>query len=333
MAIPSTPTTFLVQAGNGNAYLSWDQMSGATTYFVQRSQDNITFSSLATVTGSPLNNYFLDTTGVSGTQYWYQVAANNISGTSAYTTPYNVIVVGDGLFSLGALRLYAQQRCDRVNSTFVSTEEWNQYISESYKELYDLIVQKFGDDYYGPVTYTWTTDGSSVLYPLPKDFYKNLLVEVALNPSDPNSYITLKKFMRIQQNLWNYPNVYTFYGITNIRYRVDGSFIHLVPIAQAGYTLRMWYVPRPNVLMADNDIIDGVSGWEEYIVVDAAIKALVKEESDVSAFMAQKAALKMRIEEAAEHRDVQEPDTVSDSKLRNFAWSESDGMGSSGMGW
>ena len=35
--------------------------------------------------------------------------------------------------SLGALRLQAQQRADMENNPAISTAEWNQYISQSYK--------------------------------------------------------------------------------------------------------------------------------------------------------------------------------------------------------
>ena len=326
MPAPSTPTNFTLQTGDSYNYLSWDQMSGATSYIVQRSQDNVTYATIATVSGTPLATVYSDSTITTGTQYWYQVAAANGSGTSAYCTPQSIIPAPIGKVTLNYVRTLARQRADRVNSQFVTDVELNNYINASYKELYDILIQKYGDDYYVASTYTWTTDGSSVLYPLPPDFYKNLLVEVALNPQDNNSWITLRTFQRIQQNLWNYPNVYTFYGITNLRYRIDGNYLHIVPISTAGQTLRMWYAPRPVKLVQDNQIVDGVSGWEEYIIVDAARKILLKEESDTSFLLAEKQALLTRIESAAENRNASDPERVSDSRMRNFAWSD-DGSG------
>lgn len=326
MPAPSTPTNFTLQTGDSYNYLSWDQMSGATSYIVQRSQDNVTYAIIATVSGSPLATVYSDSTITTGTQYWYQVAAANGSGTSAYCTPQSIIPAPIGKVTLNYVRTLARQRADRVNSQFVTDVELNNYINASYKELYDILIQKYGDDYYVASTYTWTTDGSSVLYPLPPDFYKNLLVEVALNPQDNNSWITLRTFQRIQQNLWNYPNVYTFYGITNLRYRIDGNYLHIVPISTAGQTLRMWYAPRPAKLVQDNQIVDGVSGWEEYIIVDAARKILLKEESDTSFLLAEKQALITRIDSAAENRNASDPERVSDSRMRNFAWSD-DGSG------
>jgi dsDNA-binding SOS-regulon protein len=94
----------------------------------------------------------------------------------------------------------------------------------------------------------------------------------------------------------------------------------------------MWYAPRPQALLADTDLIDGIAGWEEYVIVEACIKAKTKQEDDVSVFMAQKQELLKRIEDAAENRDIGDPETVSDSKTRNFAWGDTGG-GGTGNGW
>ena len=91
--------------------------------------------------------------------------------------------------------------------------------------------------------------------------------------------------------------------------------------------VRIWYAPRPSSLLLDTDIIDGISGWEDFCILDAAIKALKKEESDTSALEMELAGILSRIEEASENRDIGEPETVSDSKMRNLAWSDDSGGG------
>lgn len=243
---------------------------------------------------------------------------------------FTFLNVGDT--TLGLIRAQAQQRADMVNSNFITTAEWNAYINASYYELYDILVQKFGDDYFVASPYTYTTQVNLQFYPLPVDFYKLLGAEVQLNTGAPNSFVTLKKFQFIDRNRWSYPNIYTFYGITNMRYRINGNNLMIVPIPQAGQTIQIWYIPRQAELINDGSIVDGVSGWQEYIIVDACIKAWNKQESDPSVFMAQKAALLKRIEEAAENRDVGEAEHVSDSKSLNYGWgSGSDGNGPGGM--
>lgn len=234
-----------------------------------------------------------------------------------------------GQTTLGSIRLQAQQRADMVNSNYITDQEWDSYINASFFELYDVLAQKFGDDYFVAIPYTYTTQTNTVTYPLPIDFYKLLGVEVNLNTGSPQSWVTLKNFTFIDRNRWSYPNIYTFYGITNLRYRVNGNNLMIMPINQAGQTIRIWYVPRNNILINDTDIMDGVSGWEEYIVADVCIKAWNKQESDPSVFMAQKQALLARIEAAAENRDAGEAQHVSDSKSLNYGY----GGGSDGNGW
>jgi hypothetical protein len=61
-------------------------------------------------------------------------------------------------------------------------------------------------------------------------------------------------------------------------------------------------------------LVDGVSGWEQYIVLHAAVAALIKEESDPSQLRIEQAAIIERIEAAAENRDAANPQTVSDTR-------------------
>lgn len=216
--------------------------------------------------------------------------------------------------TLAELRLRAQQASDMVNtneanatSGFITKSEWNYLINGSYAELYDILVGKF-EDYYSDSSVVTVTSGNTI--PLPATFYKLR----GLDRSDSGSngtYYTLKPFQFEQRNVRNDRNMYQ--GVwPDIRYRILGSNIILTPEDQANGTYKIWFVPKVTTLSADTDTIDGVNGWEEYIVVDAAIKALRKEETDVSVHMAQKQMLLARIEAMAANRDVGSCDRVTD---------------------
>ncbi len=330
MAIPAvgnlvTPANFLAVAAQGQVALSWSAVPLSTIYYISRSDDNVTFAELGTSTSLTYN----DTSGTVDQVYYYYVQAGTATASSPATTSQASLSLKPGQTTVANLRLECQQRTDRVYSDNITDQEWNSMISRSYKELYDILAQKFGDTYFSATPYTYTTVQNLQSYPLPDDFYKLLGVDIALNPSDPNSWVSLTQFNFVQRNLYNYPNQYTLYGITNLRYRLNGNDLYVVPIPQQGQTLRVWYVPRPDELIDDTDIVDGVSGWEEYIVADVCIKALAKTEEDASIFGAQKMALMKRIEEAAENRNIGEPNTVSDSRRRNFSWTSGSGAG----GW
>lgn len=325
-----TPSGFTALSAQGTVILNWNFAPLATIYYINRSADNVTFTNIASTTSLGYN----DTSGTVGTIYYYNVQAATALASSVSTPTIAALSLNPGQTTVSNLRLECQQRINKENSQFYTNQEWNSMISQSFKELWGILQQKFGDDYFLANPYTYTTGANTQFYPLPADFKALLGVEVALNPIDPNSWISLRQFEFAQRNLWNYPNVYTFYGVTNLRYRLMGNNLMIVPAQQGGQTIRIWYVPRPSQLINDTDTVDAVSGWEEYIIVDSCIKALAKEESDVSVFAAQKMALMKRIEEEAENRNIGEPQRVTDIKRINFAWSDGyngdGGVGNSG---
>lgn len=219
--------------------------------------------------------------------------------------------------TLSELRLLAQQYADMVNSGFVTDAEWNSYLNLAYFELYDILIQKYGDDYYVADPYSITTDGTTSQYTLPSDFYKFLGLDLQLG-SVQNSYVTIRPFMFAERNRYAVPNFQSFYGVTNLRYRIFGSTLFLTPTPAAGQTLRVWYCPILTELASDSDTVHGISGWQDYLPVEAAIKALMKEESDVSMLQMRKQALIQRIESAAEGRDAGNPQTVSDTQSSDY---------------
>jgi hypothetical protein len=323
-----TPTNFLAMSAQAQVLLSWAPSPLVNLYYVNRSTDNITFANIASTVSLNYN----DTTGIVDVIYYYQVQASNGVNSSQPSTSLAALSLNPGEETVGNIRLECQQRTDHVEDDNITDQEWNSMISKSYKELKDILIQKFGNEYAVAAPYTFSTVQNQGLYPLPNDFYKLLLCEVSLNINDPNAYITLSQYEFLQKNLYNYPNQFTMYGVTNLHYRLLGDNISIVPLPMAAQTIRLWYVPRANQLINDTDILDGISGYEEYIVADVCIKALAKTEEDASVYGAQKMALLKRIEEAAENRNIAEPQKVTDSRRKNFSWT-SGGTGDFGGGF
>lgn len=336
MSLPGIPNNLYVQTANRQILISWDLVAGATSYDIQRSLDNVTFTSLASVSGTPLATSYLDTTPVTGTQYWYQVRSTNADGSSPYTTAQSAIATPTAEMTLSQLRLAAQQSADRVNSNFVTVPEWNSFLNLACQELYDLLITLYEDDYMAePIQFI--TDGSTYQYTLPngantflyannpsvsftpKPFYKLSGVDLAIQNTN-NGYVTVSKFNFIDRNRFIYPNTAsTIYGVFNMQYRLVGDKIMFIPTPSANQAVRLWYIPRMTQLLADNDITDiGISGWLRYAIVRAAIYALVKEESDVTALEQELMFLKARIEETASNRDAGAPDKVSDTRATNW---------------
>lgn len=334
MAAPATPTNFTLQQGNAQVLLMWNLVAGATSYKVYRSTDQVTYSLLA----SPAVTSYVDTTALVSVQYWYKLAANNVDGDSPQTAPQSIIPTPTAQMSLGGLRLLAQQRADRVNSDFVTLPEWNVYLNQSAYELYDLLITVYEDYFLAPPV-EFQTDGTNDTYALPDGvlytaappFYKLMGVDLGL-ANNGNAWVTLRKFQFISRNRYVYPNISsTYLGVFNMQYRVMGNNIKFIPVPASAQFVRLWYIPRLRQMLLDTDLLDGVSGWSEYVVVDAAIKALKKEESDTSELMAEKQALIKRINDTAEGRDVGQPDVISNTRSWSERWGSNFGPGFDGQ--
>lgn len=206
--------------------------------------------------------------------------------------------------TLATLRTRAKTRADMTNSSFLADSEWNSFINSSLDDLYDLLIQKFGDDYYLSES-ALTTIAGTQNYALPADFYKLVEVDLTVNGfTQPLKRWEFKERGGIQQLVAT--------GSTVPRYRLVGSNLRLYPVPVAVQTGTIYYVPVRTQLVADGDPISFPGGWEDYAVLDAAIKALNKEESDVSALVQERNQMIARIEAAASNRDTGNPARVID---------------------
>lgn len=341
MAIPAVPTNFYIQTQNRQILLSWDIISGATSYQIQQSLDGVTYTNYATVSV----NTYLDTSVVTGTKYYYQVASVNTDGTSGFTAPLYAIPAPTGEMSLGQLRQLSQQKADLVNSQFITVPEWNNFINLAMYELYDLLITA-DEEYFVATPIQFTSQANpnlAYLYPLPDGvisynngitntpgyiappFYKIKGVDLALNNSS-NAYVTVNRFNFIDRNRFVYPNTAsTIYGVFNLQYRVLGNSIEFIPTPSAGQQIRIWYIPRLLALLADTDVTStGISGWNEYIICRAAKYALDKQNLDSTVLSQELLFITDRVQSTATNRDTGEPDRISNMRQNGF-WGSQDG--------
>lgn len=330
MSIPFQPQNLTAEQSDGSILLTWDPSLGATGYVIQRSPDGINFSSLATV--GQVYQYVDSFPGI-GIQYWYQIAASNTDGTSPYSISSSIVGAQPGEMSLAELRLRSQQTADRVNSDFVIDSEWNAFLRISMYELYDLLITTF-DDYGIADPVFVNTNGTTFQYALPDGtnykggvlggaagtpasaFYKMSGIDLGVNTSN-NAWVTLHRFDWIDRNQYVYPNsTSTIYGVYNMRYKIMGKNLILIPTPSGNQQLRLWYAPVLPALLKDTDLTTiGYSGWLRYPIVRAAKYALDKEEgSDTSKLDAELLFLKQRIEQSAASRDMGQAETISNTR-------------------
>ncbi len=342
MAVPSQVTGVYADQADGAISITWQANSAVTSgYSIQRSTNGFSFTTLATTTTS--NNQYVDTTAALGTLYWYQVAGINGSGTGAYSSAVQMVAAPPSEMSLLELRLRSQECADRVGSQFVVDSEWNSFIRIAMYELYDLLITAYEDLFAQQYVFI-NTNGTTQNYPVPDGvtnylggvypngtgtpapaFYKLAGMDLGINTSN-NAWVSLFRFDFIERNKHVYPNsTSTIYGVYNMRYRLMGNNINIIPTPAGNQQIRMWYSPKLPALLADNNYSTiGYSGWLRYVIVRAAKYALDKEEgSDTSKLDAELAFLKLRIEQTAANRDQGQADTISPTRsdpMYNNGW-------------
>lgn len=213
----------------------------------------------------------------------------------------------------------ALQRADLDGSTFVTEAEVIGYINVAMAEIHDLIVQKY-EDYY--MSDTSIDIGASNPANLPSDFYKALGVDLQTGGIN----YRLRPYSFQERNAFNSP---ANLAVTPsaVRYHIQGSQIKFIPSSASG-TATLYYVPEAQQFATSGSGYADVTvatkapalatGYEEFLVVDAAIKCLLKEEADVRPHLAQKKALIQRIEDAASNRDAGEPYAITDVNVGTY---------------
>lgn len=352
MALAGIPQGLYITTGNAQICINWQIVAGATSYQVQRSVDGVNFSSA----GAPTLSYFLDTSVSAGTQYWYQVASVNSDGTSSYASvgtnglALSITPCLPGQINLGYLRYMSKLRADKLNSQFLTDDEWNFNINQSAKKLYDLLVLRFGDNYFlaPPVqiptaqiqldqSLAYITLPNGLLYSNAPAFYKVVGVDVSVNPGN-SQWFPIPRFNWLDRYRYSTLQLSgTVQSIYGIAYCEFGDKVFFIPTPAASLFIQLWYVPLMTEMLLDTDMMPfSISGWSEIVMVDAAIKALVKEESyDQAAALAQdRNGLIDRITQAASNRDVGQPNTVTNTRARvgDINFGSFGGFGNSGFG-
>ena len=220
--------------------------------------------------------------------------------------------------TLSELRLRSRQRADMESSEFVTDSEFNYYVNSALRELHDILVQSYGENYYvKAVEFTSVPQQKdyalSTIIP-DDDFYKLKGIDAQLNGDD---FFTLQRFNFNERNRFQNFGTWDYLGLTNVRYQLLGSNIRFSPAPDGEITLKIWYVPRAQDLTVDTDEFDDINGYSDYIVASAARRALMKEESDVNELDGELQFLKERIEQASQNRDAGNPESISDIYVEN----------------
>lgn len=210
------------------------------------------------------------------------------------------------------LRDRSKQRANMENSEFVSDSEWNSYINYSISELRDILISKVGNDYFASST-SISLLANQDTYALPSDFYKLLWAEILGNDG---YYYKMKRFEVTERNYGRSP---LNYYITDLKYRLrNDSIVFNNQNYSTANTVRVWYTPVFTALSLDADVLNGFNGWDEFVILKSARKALVKEETPTGELDQELAVMYARLETMGDNRDQGEPMRVYDNEKRYY---------------
>ena len=218
-------------------------------------------------------------------------------------------------FTVSELITRVRERSNTERSNFVTDDEIIRYIDQGYTKLYDLIVSKFENYYISD--YSFTTTGATQFFDLPNDFYKMVGLDQFQNFSGSGeNALTVRPFNFNERNRYN--NIlFAVTAAAFYRYLIQGSKIKILPAPDAGITFKMWYVPAPVKITTSAQTIDGVSGWEEVVILTAAIQVMNKQELDSSALKREQLEAIDRVITMATERDAALPERVTDLSVVN----------------
>ncbi len=218
--------------------------------------------------------------------------------------------------TLGDLATRVRYIADLVNNQFVTDTMIYQFINDGNSVLYNKLLRADPERYMREHTPTIDANGE---FSTEATYFGTIAIDWS---EDSNSGIwhNVPRIFATEANAYDHDNDDS--GVpsgwhpifdTTVAY---GVRIRLLPNPSSRYTIRHKYTVAPAELTVAGQIIDGISGWEEYLVLYAAIKCKIREESSTTALENQLARYEEELDSMIEARNVTEAGRVIDTRTQ-----------------
>jgi len=192
-------------------------------------------------------------------------------------------------FNTTALEQRVRERADMVGSLFVSSTEIASYMEASWQELYTACSVQSEDLFVKQ--YALTITGGTAVYPLSGAADIKKLRGVRIKGDVFLSPLSLREVQNLDRTgRTGKPRFYWMYGDTTNNNGLMA--LEILPPPDNSYSLLVFY--QPAIQLADVSglsVLPMLAGFDEFIVVSAAMKCKNKEESDCSLLMTEKQSL------------------------------------------
>jgi hypothetical protein len=208
--------------------------------------------------------------------------------------------------TLALLRAEVQARADIENDPHITSAEVDRFINQSIAALHQKAALAGEDEYTTSVAIP--TVAGSESYTVASAFFKIVSADALVSGE-------VRPLRR-----WTFAERHLFLNATSwsstsqpLAYRlVGGDTIKLLPVPDGVYTVTVWYIPASTVLAADGDLYDGRDGFEEWVVLDAAIKCKTKSEEDIRELVGERDRVMLDILASLATKDQARPERVQD---------------------
>lgn len=206
--------------------------------------------------------------------------------------------------ALSELMVRAREHADQEDSTFVTDDALKRWLNKSLDALYGRVVTLWEDYYLTRLDTSLTGDA----YALPSDFFK--LVNIKVRAST-GKFVRLTKCTAAEED--DYLSVA---GLPpeGVRYRVEGErTMRLFPgYGSTEVDAKLAYIPLRTQLVDDDDTFSAPQGWEEWAVLDTAVRMVTKAEQDTGGLLRLQLAEEARLLREAPKRDQNSTARVQD---------------------
>lgn len=223
-------------------------------------------------------------------------------------------------FTLTELRTLVIQCADlSLTDQFITTAELNGHINRSISRLYDLATENDAQLFIAPeqIQFSAPTTAPNI-YAL-TSAYKIVGVELWTDAVGSQRIAILPAMpLEIPALMSTNANANTTFGA---KYRVYGGLglsstgglrAELYPPPSPTTYVNFKYLPPAPILVDDSTPMRFPNGWEEFVVLDAAIRCIAKEEGDTRELQRQRDELAEEIRNASASLDRGSPDVVQD---------------------
>ena len=201
----------------------------------------------------------------------------------------------------------------RADNQALTDSDITEFINQSIADLRDQLAIKFGDEYFETETTLTTTSGVATVA-LPSDFY----IETGIFWINGSDKLRIMKATNVDAE--EYITGAGWTSFFDVRYRIQAANVKFYPTPLGVHSVTFKYIPSAVRLTMGSDTFDGYNGFEEWVVLDAAMKCLEREgnDEDLSLLAQRKARQEERIEHMAA-RDFNEPAKIQDTRSGNAA--------------